>query len=133
MRQFRRERPRGGGWCWRRRPDLRALLLVAAVALLGGCAEKWAKPGAGEPEFRAMAAQCESYAASRWPPLLREQVMFPGYWTAPVRSCGPHGRCFIYPGYFVPPQTMVVDDNLGARSQDRRACFVANGWAPVEE
>lgn len=139
MRRFRRVLACGGGWFWPRRRDGRPARLIARllplllVALLApGCAEKWAKPGASEPEFRAMAAQCDAYAFEQWPPLLREQVMFPARWIPPFSHCGPHGRCVFYPGYFEPPHTMVVDDNLGRRNQDRRACYVANGWTLVD-
>ena len=108
-----------------------AVLLLALVAV--GCAEKWAKPGAGEQDFRAMEAQCEAYATNRWPPRLRETVMFPARWVPPVRSCDNRGHCVFYGGYYEPPQTMIVDDHQAPRRQERRACFVANGWTEVDD
>jgi len=109
------------------------VLGVAALVLLGSCAERWAKPGAGEAEFRAMQAQCDAFALGRWPPVLREEMMFPGRWVPPLRSCDARGRCFWYGGYYEPPQTMIVDENQGPRLRERRACFVGNGWSPVEK
>ena len=109
------------------------VLAIGALVLLGSCAERWAKPGAGEAEFRGMQAQCDAFALDRWPPRLREEVMFPGRWMPPVRSCDGRGRCGWYGGYYEPPQTMIVDDHQRPRLQERRACFVANGWSPVEK
>jgi hypothetical protein len=108
------------------------LWALALALLVAGCAEKWAKPGATEAEFRAMASECEEEAAARFPPLLREQVMVPPRWFPPQTTCGPRG-CVTYPGYWVPPQTMLVDDNLGRRSRARRECFMAQGWQPAKD
>jgi hypothetical protein len=107
--------------------------LVLAVLLLGGCAERWAKPGADEGEFRAMRAQCDAHAYDRWPPMLRQEMMFPGRWVPRVRSCDGRGRCTWFGGWYEPPQMTVIDDNQGPRRQERRACYVANGWSPVED
>jgi len=107
-------------------------VLVALLLVLGACAERWAKPGAGEAEFRAMVAQCDAHATDRWPPRLREVLMAPARFVPPVRSCDGHGRCAWYGGWWEPPQTMIVDDHTGPRRQERRACYVGNGWTPVE-
>ena len=112
---------------------MRALWALGVLLLVAGCAERWAKPGAGEAEFRAMQAQCDGFSYERWPPRLREELMFPGRWVPPMRSCDARGRCAWYGGYYEPPQTMVVDDHDRPRSQERRACYVGNGWAPVEK
>ena len=108
-------------------------LLLVALLLLSGCATKWAKPGATEADFRAMQAQCDAHATSLWPPRLREEMMFPGRWIPPVRSCDNRGRCTWFGGYYEPPQMTITDDNLRPRIAERRACFTANGWTPVEE
>lgn len=112
---------------------MRRLALLALVLLAGGCAEKWAKPGATEAEFRAMEAQCRAHAHQVWPPLLRTMLMAPAYFVPPVRSCDPSGRCVFYGGYWEPPRYTVVDDNQARRNQERRACYIANGWTPVED
>lgn len=110
----------------------RAAALLAAL-LLAGCAERWAKPGATEADFRAMRAQCDAHAFALWPPRLREEIVMPGRWVPPVRSCDVYGRCAWFGGWWEPPQTMVVDDHAPPRRQERRACFLANGWTPVED
>ena len=115
-----------------RRAFVLAVLLLAAP-LLSACAERWEKPGASEADFRAMKAQCDAQAFERWPPVLREQLMFPGRWVPPVRSCDPRGRCVWYGGWYEPPQTMIVDDHERPRRAERRACYMGNGWTPVEE
>jgi len=105
---------------------------LLAVLVLAGCAERWSKPGAGEVEFRAMAAQCDAYAMERWPPLLRQEMVAPARWIPPVRSCDPRGRCGWFGGWWEPPQMIVVDDHARPRRQERRACYVANGWVPID-
>lgn len=112
---------------------MRSAVAILALLLLSGCAERWAKPGAGEPEFRAMAAQCDAYASQRWPPRLREELIAPARWVPPLRSCDSRGRCSWFGGWWEPPQTIVVDDHAGPRRQERRACYVGNGWTPVED
>ena len=107
--------------------------LPLVLLLLAGCTEKWAKPGASEQDFRAMEAECEAAAYERWPPLLREQMISPGYWVPPVRRCDGAGRCAFYGGYYEPPRSTWFDQNLGPRRGDRRACFVASGWTPVDD
>ena len=108
-------------------------LLLATLLLLTGCATRWTKPGASEADFRAMQAQCDAHANSLWPPRLREEMMFPGRWTPPIRSCDNRGRCSWFGGFYEPPQMTITDDHLRPRNQERRACFAANGWAPVED
>ncbi|MCC6716919.1 MAG: hypothetical protein IT555_03465 [Acetobacteraceae bacterium] len=108
-------------------------LLLAFLLLLAGCAERWAKPGADDAEFRAMQAHCDAYAHDRWPPLLRQEMLFPGHFVPPVRSCDNRGRCTWFGGWYEPPQMTVIDDNLRPRNQERRACYLANGWTPVED
>jgi len=111
---------------------IRAVVL-AALVLVAGCAERWVKSGGTEVEFRAMQAQCDAHAVERWPPRLREEMMFPGRWVPPMRSCDGRGRCSWYGGWYEPPQTMVVDDHQAPRRQERRACYIANGWSPAED
>ncbi len=108
-------------------------VLLLAVLLLSACAEKWAKPGAGEAEFRAMQAQCDAMAYERWPPRLREELVFPGAWIPPVRRCDSRGHCHWSGGFFDPPRTMVTDDHARPRSAERRACYVGQGWTPVDD
>ena len=108
-------------------------LLLATLLLLTGCATRWTKPGASEADFRAMQAQCDAHASSLWPPRLREEMMFPGRWTPPIRSCDNRGRCTWFGGHYEPPQMVITDDHQRPRTQERRACFTANGWSPVED
>jgi hypothetical protein len=112
---------------------VRAGLLLLAVLALAGCAERWAKPGATEAEFRAMEAQCTAQANDRWPPMLRQEIVMPARFVPPVRSCDRHGRCSWYGGWWEPPVMGVVDDHAAPRHQERRACYMANGWMPVED
>lgn len=108
-------------------------VLLALALLAAGCAEKWTRPGATEADFRAMEATCRDHAARLWPPLLREVMLSPGYFAPPVRQCDARGRCGLYGGWWEPPRFAVVDDNQGRRNQERRTCYLANGWTPVEE
>lgn len=111
---------------------MRARWLVAACLLAAGCAEKWEKPGATAGDFRAVEEECGAFAAQRWPPQYFEQVMVPARWSPPYRACGPQG-CVFYPGYWLPPQTMLMDANQGRRYDERRACYLANGWTPAKD
>jgi hypothetical protein len=108
------------------------LLSVLVLLAAAGCAEKWEKPGATEAEFRAMEYECGAQAAEQYPPQLYEQVVMPARWSPPYRACGPRG-CVYYPGYWLPPQTMVMDANQGRRHNARRACYLGNGWTPAED
>jgi hypothetical protein len=108
------------------------LLLVVGLAL-AGCAERWQKPGATEAEFRVMEAQCTAHANDRWPPMLRQEMMFPPRYVPPVRSCDARGRCTWYGGWWEPPVMTVVDDHSSPRRQERRACYMGNGWMPAED
>lgn len=112
---------------------MKRIALLALGLLVSGCAEKWAKPGATEPDFRAMQAQCEAAAFDRWPPVLREVLMSPGYFVPLRRHCDSRGRCSFFGGFFEPPQYTTIDEHQGPRRTERRACFFANGWTPVED
>ena len=108
------------------------LLLVVGLAL-AGCAERWQKPGATEAEFRVMEAQCTAHANDRWPPMLRQEMMMPARFVPPVRRCDGRGHCSWYGGWWEPPVMTVVDDHDRPRRQERRACYMANGWMPAED
>jgi hypothetical protein len=107
------------------------LLLVGLV--LAGCAERWQKPGATEAEFRTMEAQCTAHANDRWPPMLRQEMMMPPRYVPPVRRCDARGNCTWYGGWWEPPVMTVVDDHDRPRRQERRACYMGNGWMPAED
>lgn len=112
---------------------MKALVAMLAVLALAGCAERWQKPGASEADFKAMRAQCDAHAFGLWPPRLREEMVMPGRFVPPMRSCDSRGRCTWYGGWWEPPQFAVMDDAAPARRAERRACFLAEGWTPVEE
>ena len=120
------------------------LLLLAGLAL-AGCAERWQKPGATEAEFRAMEAQCTAHANDRWPPMLRQEMMMPPRYVPRfflVFSWRKSFPCTLTSTSFARapqplpakvPLYVLVDDHDRPRRQERRACYIGNGWMPVED
>jgi hypothetical protein len=111
------------------------LLLLFLLALLPGCAERWAKPGGTPQAFEAARTGCEAQAYGAFPPLPRTVLVAPGHFTPARQVCrrrGPFTDCWLEGGYWVPPQFAEVDDNQPGRRQQTRACLFAQGWRPVE-
>jgi len=113
----------------------RALIWLSLPLAVGGCAERWAKPGAGAAEFDAMQAACSAQGYARFPPVLQQMPGSPGFFAPGAMRCGgpPGARsCYAVGGVYVPPSIVTVDLNAAGRGQDIRACFYANGWSPVQ-
>ena len=105
--------------------------LLILLALLAGCAERWAKPGGTPEQFEATRTRCEAQAFQVFPPAMRLVQASPGYFT-PARQVCDRKRCWTEGGAWVPPTIASVDDNAPGRRQQTRACLFAQGWQPVE-
>jgi len=116
--------------------SLKTVVCALSVLFLSGCAEKWEKPGAGLDDFQAMESMCSARAYVRFPPALRKEVIF-GAHKAPIKTdCETNGNnvsCVTTGGEYVPPETMIVDDNSDGRKHDIRSCFYENGWRPERD
>jgi hypothetical protein len=109
--------------------------LLASVALVSSCATVWVKPGATEAEFQGTKAACSGRSYSRYPPIWNQVQIMAAYYTPMQTQCTGSGyatNCFTTGGQYVPPATMLVDQNDGARSGDNKSCFYENGWTPKQ-
>lgn len=120
----------------RRAARHRAFILLPLVALLlGGCAQRWAKPGASEADFRVASMRCAAEGHRRLPPDLRWVQLSAGHFAPGHRWCWKaHGqrRCDYVPGHYVPPRFGHVDINVAPRDSFFSACLVDDGWRPVD-
>jgi hypothetical protein len=123
--------PRARAAAWRRA----SLLLLFAVAMLGGCAQRWEKPGASEADFKIARMRCDAAGHRDLPPDLRWMQISAGYFSPGYRQCWKsRGRrqCSYSPGYYVPPRFGHVDLNVGARDRFMTTCLLDDGWRPVD-
>lgn len=116
---------------------LRGLTLaVPIVAMaLGGCAQRWAKPGATEADFRIAQLRCETDSHQRLPPDLRWTQLSTGYLAPGYQRCWKSRgvrHCDYMPGHFVPPRFGHVDHNEPFRDRLVASCLVGEGWRPVD-
>lgn len=110
----------------------RAATLLCFLSL-AGCATKWSKPGATSAEFEATKGSCSARAYSRYQPIMTSIQIGSGYTTPLQTQCfgtGYNVQCTTTGGQYVPPTSMMVDQNNNARDQDIRACFFERGWTP---
>lgn len=111
------------------------VLLLLVVLLLGGCAQRWAKPGASEADFKLARMRCDAAGYQRLPPDLRWMQVSAGYFSPGYRNCWKsrgQRQCSYSPGHYVPPSFGHVDLNAGARSRFMNACLIEDGWRPVD-
>ena len=107
--------------------------VVAALVLLGGCAEHWVKPGATDADFAAVNATCVARSYTMFAPVPVTEQVGGGYFTPFHEVCrrrGPYLSCFEVGGEYVPPQYATVDANDPARTPVVRQCLYQNGWKP---
>jgi hypothetical protein len=111
---------------------MRRLWLLAPVLwpLLGGCAERWVRPGATEAEGDAANAACTSRAEFAVPPVLEWRIVEHAR-IERDRQCwrGEHGReyCRVRERWR-PARWGQVDVNAGVRDGWRRQCLAAQGF-----
>lgn len=116
---------------------MRPMIPLLLLALLAGCAERWARPGASEAEAEAMNAACGQEAALAVPPRMVWQQ------TAPARiererNCwreGDRERCRVTERYR-PARYDMVDVAVRVREAHRGACmrdkgFTFQGYRPL--
>lgn len=114
---------------------MRRRALLAALALLGGCAERWAKPGGTPQELEATRTFCEADAYRAFPAIPQVVQAAPGTFTPARQVCQgapPNQRCWVQGGAWIPPVFTTIDANAPGRRQQVRACLFAAGWQPVE-
>jgi len=108
---------------------------LTALVFLGGCAQRWQKPGASDKDYQEMRASCEKWALERFPPSLREVAVDEGRITPIVTNCSGSGaslKCYTSGGRYISPTYMPVDDHQSLRDDETRACLIENGWSLVE-
>jgi hypothetical protein len=111
-----------------------ALLLLVA---LGGCAERWTRPGASEAEADATNAACSDHAALAVPAQMVWTMVDAGGHERERRCRHEGGREVCYAvTRFRPPRFDWVDVNRGARDAWRRQCmrekgFTFEGYRPL--
>jgi hypothetical protein len=113
----------------------RRVLLLLAVLVLGGCAQRWEKPGANEADFKIAQMRCDAAGHQRLPPDLRWMQISGGYFAPGYRHCWKsHGRrrCSFSHGHYVPPRFGHVDLNAGARDRFLTTCLIDDGWRPID-
>jgi hypothetical protein len=114
----------------------RFLILMPLAALaLAGCAQRWAKPGASDGDFRVARMRCETIGYQRLPPDLHWTQLTAGHVTPGQRHCWKsHGqrRCSYSPGHYVPPRFGHVDRNDPLRERLLSGCLLDDGWRPVD-
>lgn len=116
---------------------LACVVLLSSLAV-AGCADRWHKIGgsAGDDDFAAAEKTCQSRAAEKYPPILRQIQVEPARTVPLVTSCSGVGtslRCGMSGGQYVPPKFMPVDDNALMREQETHACLREKGWRPASE
>jgi hypothetical protein len=114
----------------------RALILLPFAALaLASCAQRWAKPGATDTDFRIARTRCEAIGYERLPPDLRWMQISTGHVMPGRRHCWTSNgqqRCSHVPGHFVPPRFGHVDRNDAPRDRFVATCLIDDGWEPVD-
>ena len=105
--------------------------IMALLLLLGGCAERWARPGTSEAEADATNAACGNEAALAVPPQMAWQMTSPAR-VERDRECWRdhrgHERCRVTERYR-PARYGQVDMAAGVRDQWRRQCMQERGFS----
>jgi hypothetical protein len=112
------------------------LACLAALFLLTGCAEYWARPGATVTELAQARQGCDGRAVATYPPRVQQVMTSPGYFVPQTTSCSTQGGrtdCRTTGGYFVPPSYTLVDLNESGRRGAFRNCMFADGWVLAKD
>lgn len=133
---------------------MRILISILILVTLTGCV-RYYKPGAGQAEFNADSAFCEMNAYKFAPPAV-ERIVIRGAYREPTQtnclgninmnengtaSRGTYygnttgtviNNCTTTGGEYVPPATVDVDNNQGARNAAYRNCLHQRGWSTVK-
>jgi antitoxin component YwqK of YwqJK toxin-antitoxin module len=133
---------------------MKKLLSLLILLSLIGCV-RYYKPGAGQAEFNADSAFCEMNAYKFAPPAV-ERVVIRGAYREPTQtnclgninmnengtvSRGTYygntngtviNNCTTTGGEYVPPATVDIDNNQGARNAAYRNCLHQRGWSTVK-
>lgn len=110
-------------------------VILALVATLAGCAQKWEKPGGTDVEFQSTLSTCRGRAFSMFPPNNYTIQTSAGYTTPAYTSCSGYGysaNCITTGGQYNPPTYMTLDRNDSARDQAVESCLMSNGWRKAE-
>ena len=108
----------------------RLFLALPLLMLLGGCAERWVRPGTTEAQAEATLEACQDKAAVTVQPLMVWQVVDPGGYVR-ERRCrtGHSGRQVCgFTDRWRPPRYDWVDVKTGPREAWRRGCMRAQGF-----
>ena len=111
------------------RPSGLRLALLLLLPLLGGCAERWTRPGTSEAQADAMNAACGNESVLAVPPRMVWQVVEPAR-IERDRTCwreGDRERCRVTERYR-PARWGHVDIASGERDAWRRGCMVEQGF-----
>jgi len=112
---------------------MRSFVLLGLL-FVGGCAERWIKPGATEADFAAVNATCTARSYTMFAPVPVTEQIGGGFYLPGQEVChrrGPYVSCFQLPGQYQPPIYGTVDANDPARVPVRRECLYQNGWTPA--
>ena len=107
------------------------IILLLPCLLLGGCAERWERPGSTPAQAATQLQICTEQAQSEFPPRLQRRLVSEAR-TEQVRECRTqNGRenCSTNPRE-VPARYEEVDLNAGARPAARRDCMYGYGFVP---
>jgi len=111
-------------------------MVLGAVLGLTACTQYWAKPGGTSAEFEATKAACTTQAYGQLPPIMQQVQISGGYTTPMQTSCSGFGNsvnCFTTGGQYIPPASVPIDVNQGARNSAVRSCLMMAGWQPVKD
>jgi len=109
----------------------RILVLMPLTALaLSGCAQRWAKPGASDADFRIAQIRCETKGYERLPPDLQWMQITSGYTTHGHRSCWKsrgQKRCETKGYERLPPDLQWMQITSGYTTHGHRSCWKSRG------
>ncbi|MCZ8147730.1 MAG: hypothetical protein O9325_07780 [Roseomonas sp.] len=105
-------------------------LAFALLLLLGGCAERWVRPGTTEAQADATLEACQDRAAVAVQPLMVWQIVDPGGYVRERRCWINHSGREVcgFTERWRPPRYGWVDANSGPREAWRRGCMRSQGF-----
>ena len=105
-------------------------LALALLLLLGGCAERWVRPGTTEAQADATLESCQDKAAVAVQPLMVWQIVDPGGYVRERRCWINHSGREVcsFTDRWRPPRYGWVDANTGPRDAWRRGCMRSQGF-----
>jgi len=108
------------------------IMLCAVLAMVASCSKTvWTKPGADAQDFDRDKVAClaQSYQSA---PVSNTSVPLGGGYTQPAyTNCYGVGygiNCTTTGGAYIPPPTVTIDQNTGARNAVFNACMYSLGW-----